>query len=127
MFMQVSVPLPLSLAPPLPPSLFPPTASKSCHGHDSRLPVSQVIQHSATTIRCHCHGIQIVITVTRYKQHSYKIQDTEFGVSTQHSQHFQLHFFIESMCDTSKIYAVISDKWPIMAAIGDCQRQPEVV
>lgn len=59
---------------------------------------------------CHCHGTQIAVTVTRYK-----IQ-------------IQIHLEIQNLVsarntprETTEIYAVISFKWPITAAIEDCQ------
>lgn len=59
---------------------------------------------------CHCHGTRIAVTVTRYK-----IQ-------------IQIHLEIQNLVsarntlrETIEIYAVISYKWPITAAIEDCQ------
>lgn len=68
------------------------SASKSCHGHDRRLPVSQVIQLQQQQFR--------LLSLSRHtnRSYSYKMQDTDtntltdtdFGVSTQHSQRWHM-------------------------------------
>lgn len=76
--------------------------------------LSNCNRNSNNSACCHCHGIQIAVTVTRYK--------------IQIQIHLQIQILVSARNtprETTEIYAVISLKWPITAAIEDCQVNPE--